>query len=553
MLLKLTIENYALIRKLDIDLAGGFSVITGETGAGKSILVGALSLILGQRADSSVLFNKAAKCIVEGSFQLKNYGLEEFFVTNELDYDDVSILRREIAPNGKSRAFINDTPVNLSQLKALGDRLVNIHSQHSIITLNQANYQLEILDDYSNNQDTFLAYRKLYRDHQVMVHKLEKLKASEASMRNESDYLKFLFDELEKANLSNGEQEELEKQLALLSHAEEIKAGLSRSNMILDSTDSNVISMLTEVVASLKGIAGFHSPVADLVDRLETNLIDVKDITGELQRLNDDVYFDPQEIEEVSGRLDTIFRLQKKHQISTIGELIQLKEDLAARLVETESLDNVIDKLQQQTVTAGKKLFTLARKMSAIRVKAIPSFEKEILASLKELGMPSAQFQINCAQETTCSQDGIDRVKFLFSANKGVATNEVAKIASGGELSRLMLSIKSMISRKNLLPTIIFDEIDSGVSGDIAGKVGTILKRMSAPMQVIVITHLPQIAGKGDAHYWVFKEDDNETTCSKIRKLTMDERVEEIAKMVSSDRVTKASFQTAKELINNGT
>ncbi len=551
MLLKLTVENYALIRKLDIDWAGEFSVITGETGAGKSILVGALSLIIGQRADTSVLFNKTAKCIVEGSFQIKNYGLEKFFARHGLDYDDVSILRREISPNGKSRAFINDTPVNLTQLKALGDRLVNIHSQHSIITLNQANYQLEILDDYSDNQDTFLVYRKQYIDYQAMVRKLEELKANEAGMRNESDYLQFLYDELEKASLNDGEQEELEKQLALLSHAGEIKAGLSRSNMILDSAESNVISMLNEVVASLKGIAGFYSPVADLVDRLETKLIDVKDITGELLRLDDDVYFNPQEIEDLSNRLDMIFKLQKKHQLSTIVELISLKEDLAARLAETESLDSMIGKLQQETEDAGKELFSLAGKMSVSRVKAIPSFEKEILTLLKELGMPSAQFQIECTRETICSQDGIDRVKLLFSANKGVAMDEVAKIASGGELSRLMLSIKSMISRKNLLPTIIFDEIDSGVSGDIAGKVGKILKRMSDHMQVIVITHLPQIAGKGDAHYWVFKEDDNGTTCSNIRKLTMDERVEEIAKMVSSDRVTKASFQTAKELLNN--
>ncbi|MFH1936530.1 MAG: DNA repair protein RecN, partial [Bacteroidota bacterium] len=507
MLLKLFIENYALIQKLEIDWSEGFSVITGETGAGKSILVGALSLILGQRAEPSVLFNKEAKCIVEGTFRISTYGLERYFIEQELDYEEHLNLRCEISPNGKSRAFINDTPVNLTQLKELGDRLVNVHSQHSITTLNQANFQLEILDDYASIQPQVQEFREKFRVQVTRRSELSVLIEQESRLRGDADYLNFLFDELDQAALVEGEQQELEDKLALLTHAEEIKNGLSFSSHLLESADTNLLGMFAEILTALKGISGFHQDVAEMVNRLDSNLIDIKDITKELQKLEADIQVDPRESEQISTRLDLIYRLQKKHQVASIEALLKIREELSVKLCETETLDERIVQLGKEIDLAEQALFALARKISVARGKSIPDFEHEIVTLLRELGMPSAQFSIVCKKEEELTVDGLDTVKFLFSANKGVAPDDVSKIASGGELSRLMLSVKSMISRKNLLPTIIFDEIDSGVSGDIAGKVGMILNRMGTNMQVIVITHLPQIAGRGSAHYCVFKED----------------------------------------------
>lgn len=551
MLLKLLIENYALIRRLEIDWSDGFSVITGETGAGKSILVGALSLILGQRADTTILLDKKNKCIVEGTFSISGYGLEGYFHEHDLDFDALLLLRREISPGGKSRAFINDTPVNLNQLKELGDRLVNIHSQHSITTLNQANFQLAILDDYASIQSQVQEYREKFRSQKKRQAELTSLKEREKQVRGDADYLQFLYDELDKAVLTEGEQQELEDKLAILTHAEEIKNSISHATHILEGGDANLLGLFSEVVAGLRTISRFHQEIAEILDRLESDLIDVKDISKELQRLEDDVQVDPGESELVSSRLDLIYRLQKKHQVETVEELLRMKEGLSAKLLETESLDDRIGSLEKEVKLADKELIAIAGDISSARIKAIPDFEHEIGGLLAELGMPSAKFTIHCTREDSLTIDGVDSVRFLFSANKGIPPDEVSKIASGGELSRLMLSVKSMISRKNLLPTVIFDEIDSGVSGDVAGKVGTILNRMAGNMQVIVITHLPQIAGKGGAHYWVFKEDEHGTTRSNIRKLSQHERIEEIAKMVSSDRVTDASYQTARELLIN--
>lgn len=551
MLLKLFIENYALIQKLEIDWSDGFSVITGETGAGKSILVGAMSLILGQRADTSVLFNKETKCIVEGIFNITEYGLENYFIEQELDYDPTLILRREISPAGKSRAFINDTPVNLNQLKNIGDRLVNVHSQHSITTLNQADFQLEVLDDYASTLPRVQEYRKLFRIQKRREIEFTALNRQEAQLKGEADYLQFLFDELDNALLVPGEDKDLEEKLDLLTHAEEIKSGLTRSTFLLESSDPNLLGIFGEMVAALKNISRYHQQVGEVVLRLESNLIDIKDIAKELQHLEDSVQIDPQESERVGSRLDLINRLMKKHQVSRVEELLRIKEDIAGRFQEIQSLDVRITDLENEIKLAENELIAMAGIISELRRQSIPDFEGEISGLLMDLGMPAARFSIRNETMDDLTIDGIDSVSFLFSANKGVPQAEISKVASGGELSRLMLSIKSMISRKNLLPTVIFDEIDSGVSGDIAGKVGTILKQMAENMQVIVITHLPQIAGKGGQHYWVFKEDVNGTTRSKIRKLNQDERVEEIAKMVSSDRLTEASYQTAKELLIN--
>jgi DNA repair protein RecN (Recombination protein N) len=551
MLLKLYIENYALIQKLGIDLDNGFTVITGETGAGKSILVGALSLILGQRADTSVLLEKTSKCIVEGTFVIRDYGLEDFFMESELDYDPVAILRREINQNGKSRAFINDTPVNLSVLKELGDRLVNIHSQHSVVTLSKADFQLELLDDYAGHQARLTAYRTAFLRLRELLKKLRELEEKEKRLRSESDYHQFLFDELEKAALKEQELEDLENHFSVLSHAEEIKSSLTYSVHQLTASEQNEITQLAGIIHSLKSIVRYHPPIEDLLKRLESILIDFKDIAGELQKMDEQIYVSSGEMEGVRLRLDLIYRLLKKHNVQSVQELIHIQGELGSLLSETESLDDLLRELQHQVRISEDEVLNLAKEISAARSKVIPGFEKEIQILLKDLGMPSARFKINLEQVESYSMDGLDRVTFLFSANKGVPLGEVSRIASGGELSRLMLSIKSRISRKNLLPTIIFDEIDSGVSGDVAGKVGTILKEMAGHMQVIVITHLPQIAGKGTSHFWVYKEDIQDSTRSMIRKLTTDERIEEIARMVSNERVTEAAYLTARELLAN--
>ena len=551
MLLKLYIENYALIQKLGIDLDNGFTVITGETGAGKSILVGALSLILGQRADTSVLLEKTSKCIVEGTFVIRDYGLEDFFMESELDYDPVAILRREINQNGKSRAFINDTPVNLSVLKELGDRLVNIHSQHSVVTLSKADFQLELLDDYAGHQARLTAYRTAFLKLRELLKKLRELEEKEKRLRSESDYHQFLFDELEKAALKEQELEDLENHFSVLSHAEEIKSSLTYSVHQLTASEQNEITQLAGIIHSLKSIVRYHPPIEDLLKRLESILIDFKDIAGELQKMDEQIYVSSGEMEGVRLRLDLIYRLLKKHNVQSVQELIHIQGELGSLLSETESLDDLLRELQHQVRISEDEVLNLAKEISAARSKVIPGFEKEIQILLKDLGMPSARFKINLEQVESYSMDGLDRVTFLFSANKGVPLGEVSRIASGGELSRLMLSIKSRISRKNLLPTIIFDEIDSGVSGDVAGKVGTILKEMAGHMQVIVITHLPQIAGKGTSHFWVYKEDIQDSTRSMIRKLTTDERIEEIARMVSNERVTEAAYLTARELLAN--
>jgi DNA repair protein RecN (Recombination protein N) len=551
MLAKLYIENYALIQKLEVDFLSGFSVITGETGAGKSILVGALSLILGQRADTTVLQDPARKCIVEGTFNIKGYNLEDFFHENDLDFDKSAILRREIAQNGKSRAFINDTPVNLQLLKELGDRLVNIHSQHSIITLNNLDFQLAVLDNYSGHEPAVQKFRNDFNEYRKLKSELMKLEEMDLKSREDMAYQQYLLDELKKADIREGEQEELEKRLEVLTHSEEIKNGLLKSAHIISGDEVNILSMLNEIISSLNGISAFKDDIKVIVERIRSNHIDIKDLLIEIQRIEQSVAYDGDEAELVANRLDMLYRLEKKHKAGSLEELISAMHNIENKLSESSHLEDKIKHLHQQVINAEQELTLAADSISSARHKSIPGFESEITGLLVSLGIPNAQFKIECRREDILSRDGFDHIRFFFSANKGSEVNELAKIASGGELSRVMLSIKSLITRRNLLPTIIFDEIDNGVSGDIAGKVGNILRDMSAKMQVIVITHLPQIAGKGDTHYWVFKKDEKDSTRSMIKKLTQDERVKEIAKMLSNEVVTEAAFQTAKELLKN--
>jgi len=551
MLLKLSIENYALIHKLEIDFTSGLSVITGETGAGKSILLGALSLILGQRTDATILLDKNKKCRVEGTFAIKGYNLEELFHTNELDFDVTTILRREIGPGGKSRAFINDSPVSLTQLKDFGDRLVNIHSQYTTRTLNDADFQLSVLDSYSNSNTIVSDYRSGYVKLISLKKQLNQLINIDNKAKGDYDYYTFLYKELFDADLKDGEQEEIENRLRILLHAEEIKSKLFIALEVLSNNENSVLSQLTAVTTSLSEVTKYFEQILPLLERLKSNYIDIKDVSEEIENLNEQVFVDSREMEMLNQRLDLIYRLQKKHQVSKINELIELRYNIENKLHSAVDLGEKIKLLQKEIEEIQNGLKKLAKDISNSRIKSFSSFEKEMTQLLSSLGMPHAEFKIEQTYLEDMSFDGIDMIRFLFSANKGISLNEVSKIASGGEQSRLMLSIKSMIFQKNLLPTIVFDEIDSGVSGEIAGKVGDILLQMSKNMQVIVITHLPQIAGKGDQHYWVFKSVEKGISRTGIKNLNRKERVEEIAKMLSDKSITAAGYQAASELLNN--
>ncbi len=549
MLIHLSIENYALIEKLDIDFSEGLSVITGETGAGKSILIGALSLILGKRADTHVLLNKSKKCIVEGSFNIKNYGLDNIFKKHELDYENITILRREINKNGKSRAFINDTPVNLNLLKELGDKLVDIHSQFNTITLNDSNFQLAVIDNYINHNELINNYKSEYFKYINQKNKLKELIAKENQLKTDQGYFKFQFDELENAQLIEGEQENIENELEILNHSEEIKSNLFKASQLLNNDENNLINTLTEVNTLIHQLAGYLENLREINERIVSNLIDLKDVADEIDKIESQINFDPAQIEKLNNRLDLIYHLQQKHRVTTITELIKIKETFSGKLLGITSLDENIRKLRSDINEQEEILKNLANKISQNRKKSIPEIEKNIITILSLLAMPDGQIKITQSNLSDFNRDGIDKIKFLFNANKGGELNELSKIASGGELSRLMLSVKSLISQRNLLPTIFFDEIDLGVSGDIAGKVGGILLKMSKLMQVVAITHLPQIAGKGNEHLLVYKQTDEDSTKSKIKKIKDQERINEIAKMLSGDKITKAAIENAKELL----
>jgi DNA repair protein RecN (Recombination protein N) len=551
MLAKLTIENYALIDKLEIGFSDGFSVITGETGAGKSILLGALGLILGQRTDPSVLLDSTRKCIVEGHFIIRNYHLEDFFSLNELDYEENTILRREISQTGKSRAFINDTPVTVSVLKDLGDHLLNIHSQHSIVTLNDVNFQLAVLDDYAGIQNEVMNYRETFFKHLRLKKQLDELVQMEVKSRNDRDYFQFLFNELDASDLKDGEQEEIEKRLQVLTHAEEIKINLYKTIQILSESDTCVLNQLAEILNLTAGISKFHPELVDISSRLKINQIDLKDITSTLERIAEEVLVDPKEMENLSNRIDLIYKLEKKHHVSNDKDLLVLKNEFVQKLMDVDSLENKIDEYQIELNAQREKLSAIAQNISVERTNIMIDFERDIVDLLMELGMPDAKVKIDHKLSADLTHDGLDKVKFLFSSNKGVELDDISRIASGGELSRLMLSVKSLISQKNLLPTIIFDEIDMGVSGEVAGKIGIILRKMAKNMQVIAITHLPQIAGMGEIHYLVYKVVEGEMTKSRMKKLGREERINEIAKMLSSDKVTASASKAASELLKN--
>ncbi len=550
MLRKLSVINYALIDELNIDFTGGLSIITGETGSGKSILLGALSLILGQRADTSVLQNKKRKCIIEGEFDISGYGLEIFFDENELDYENLSIIRREINESGKSRAFINDTPVTLNVLRDLGIRLVDIHSQHNSLSISENRFQLDVIDEVAGNRSLKDSYLQHYREYISLEKHFSALREKAEQASTDLDYYQFQLRQLTEASLVEGEQKELEEELQLLTHAGEIKEMLNQSCSAFDRDENSLLGVLKNIQSGLGRVKPFYSPIADLHDRIESSLIELKDISSELDSLESTVEFDPARAGLVSERLDLIYGLQQKHHAGSVEELIGIRDDLQKRVEEINGYEFSIEEAGKKVEEARRQLSRISERLAETRINAIPGLEKHMVSQLRQLGIPNARFVVEHRKLADFTKDGLDKVSFMFSANRQSPPTELSRVASGGEKSRVMLSLKSLIAETKALPTIIFDEIDSGVSGEVAGKMGDIMKSMSAAMQVINITHLPQVAGKGDQQFHVYKEDIDNATHTRIRLLTRDERITEIARMLSSDGLSEAALVNARELMD---
>ena len=549
MLKTLHIENYALIRETDISFAGGFVVITGETGAGKSILLGALGLLLGQRADTQVLSDKERKCVVEATFDIADLGLEPLFARYDADYDDVLILRREILPSAKSRAFVNDSPANLQFLKELGPHILDIHSQYQTLTLTESTFQTQLLDTLADHSP-LSQYQTQYREYASLKHELEQLTAQESENKKAYDYNLFLFNELKAANLAEDEQQELEDEARLLEHAETIKEALGNVAALCDGNEGDgVVSRLSSSRGYLSHVASFHEGIESLYQRLDSCLIEVQDILSEAADLDDKIQYSPERQEEVNSRLDLIYRLQKKHNVGTIAELLEIERNLDSQLQEADSLDDRIRELMERVDKVFSQMQQTADRLTTSRRKAGSMLEKQLLPVLAQVGMASARIVVDISPAQEYGPMGHDTVRLLFNANQGGTPRLLSEVASGGELSRLMLAVKSLVTRRSLLPTIIFDEIDSGVSGDISVAVGGIMRHMSEHMQVIAISHLPQIAAKAGQHFKVAKAVEDRSTVSRIRQLTPDEHVTEIAVMLSSNPPTAAALQTARELI----
>jgi len=550
MLKQLRIQNFALIEHTEVDLAKGFTVITGETGAGKSILLGALALALGDRADVSSLHDKTKKCIIEAQFDIKAYQLKSFFEDNELDYEALSTLRREITPEGKSRAFVNDTPVTLTVLKELGEHLLDIHSQHQTLLLRETNFQFGLVDAFAGTTSLSADYKKQYRQLSKARKELDELIQQEQQARKDLDYFQFQFTELEEATIKDGELKLLEEESETLENAEFIKASLGKAAGAINDGEENLLSGLSLVKQQLQGIAKFSTHFAELFERINSAYIELKELSGDLERAEEDVVYNPERLQEVNTQLDKLNRLLKKHNVATETELLAVKDQIEARLQQFSSLGHEIETLTKEIAAITKQCQALATELSAKRRAAIPAIEDNIKTMLGNLSMPNAQFKIELGALESFGANGLDQVRFLFTANKGGEFKELHKAASGGELSRLMLCLKALLAKHTELPTIIFDEIDTGVSGDVADKIGIILNEMGRRMQVISITHLPQIAGKGNYHLYVYKADTADKTVSNIKALNKAERVEEIAKMLSTGKPTEAAIRNAKELLS---
>lgn len=550
MLRSLYIQNYALIEKLDISFGAGFSVITGETGAGKSIILGAIGLLLGQRAEVKAIRQGASKCVIEARFDISAYGMEPFFEDNELEYEEECILRREVYASGKSRAFINDTPASLVQMKELGEQLIDVHSQHQNLLLNKEGFQLNVLDILSHNDEQLSAYQSLYREWKQAQQELADLIARAEQNKADEDYIRFQLEQLEEANLSVGEQEELEQETDMLSHAEEIKAGLFRVGQLLTSDEGGLLAGLKESLNTMLGLQKVYSPATELAERLESTYIELKDVSQEVSSQEEDVEFNPDRLEEVNDRLNLIYTLQQKHRATTVEELLTLAEEYAAKLAAITSYDERIGELTTLCDTLYNKVRKQAAVLTKARTGAAREVEKQMASRLVPLGMPNVRFQVEMGIRKEPGVHGEDTVNFLFSANKNGSLQNISSVASGGEIARVMLSIKAMIAGAVKLPTIVFDEIDTGVSGEIADRMADIMQEMGEQdRQVISITHLPQIAARGCAHYKVYKQDNETETNSHIRRLADEERVEEIAHMLSGATLTEAALNNAKVLL----
>ena len=548
MLKRLSIDNYALIRDLELDPADHLNIITGETGAGKSIMLGAVGLLLGQRADSKVLADPDKKCVVEAEFDIGEYNLAEFFGSHDLDYDPEVIIRREIRANGKSRAFVNDSPSTLDVLKELGRHLMDIHSQHDTTLLGSPDFQLTLLDQYGGSGELASRFKAAFEEFRKSQKAFEDLREEEGRIRKEADYDQFLFQELEKASLEQGEQESLEGELEILENAEDIKAHLNQFLAALSRSEYSTVTSMEATLQELKSVRSFSKKLNELFERLESLAIELADINREAERIEDEVEYDPSRIEEAKDRLSLIYQLQQKHQKNTISELLEIQKELDEKVQRFDSLDEEVARAKEVMKASEEKALNLAEELSQVRLKTIKPFCGEIMELLANLSMENAKLEVSHTP-VDLHRNGVDEMQILFSANKGVAPESLKKVASGGEFSRLMFCVKYALAGKTSLPTIVFDEIDSGVSGEVALKLGTMMRRMSEEHQVIAISHLPQIAAKAERHYYVYKEDGEDKTISKIRLLSEEERVTEVAKMISGEKVTESALNSAKELI----
>lgn len=550
MLTHLQIKNYALIEAVSLNFNDGFTVITGETGAGKSILLGALGLILGKRADISSIGNPDEKCVIEATFDIHNYQLQSLFTAEDLDYESQTIIRREILASGKSRAFVNDTPVTLSQLSALGARLVDIHSQHQTLEVTDVDFQFQVLDAFAENTATLQSYTQLYKDFRGKENQLKKLIKQKDEAQKEEEYKNFLLEELLAANLKTGEQEQLESAHDALNNVEQITEGLAEAYQILSREEVGVNEMLLSAKLRLSKLSGFGPKLNELSERLDAVTIELDDISEAINDLASETEGDPEELTRLENRLKLLFDLQKKHQVDSVDDLIAIRDGLDDEVQSLNNLDESIARLEREIGETQTQLDVLAAKLSKERSKAIKPLTSKLEAILSNLGMPNARFEVSLESSTTFLDNGKDVLHFLFTANKGMRAQELKKAASGGELSRIMLAIKSVLSDYAQLPTLIFDEIDTGVSGEVALKMGHIMQAMGNRMQLISITHLPQIAGKGAQHFKVYKEDVAQKTTTGIRVLPKEERIAELAEMLGGKASSDAAFDHARQLLN---
>ena len=550
MLKSLFIQNYVLIDSLDIEFANGFSVITGETGAGKSIILGALSLVLGQRADGKSIKKEADRCVIEATFDISLYQLEPFFIANDLEYDARHcILRRELYASGKSRAFVNDSPVGLNVLRSLGTRLIDIHSQHQNLMLGDSRFQLDVVDVLADNEIPLILYRKEFSRYQSLKRDLKELTEKSRQNRQEEDYIRFQLEQLHEARLTDGEQEMLEQEQETLTHAEEIRGALYKITELLSGDEQGGLLQIKEALQTATSLERFYPQAKEMAERLRSAYIDLNDLSSDADSQKEDVEFNPERMVFVEERLNLIYTLQQKHHLNSVAELIALQEKYTAQLQEIDSYDNQIEALQLQVDATFKELMQQASVLSEQRKIASLGLARQLVEMIAPLGMPNTRFSVDFKTKSSPDADGIDEICFLFSANKSGDLQPVANTASGGEISRLMLCLKAMIAGATALPAIIFDEVDTGVSGDIANKMGDIMHELGTKMQVMAITHLPQIASKGNAHYYVFKKEENDRTITQIKQMDTEERVIEIARMLSGAALTEASMANARDLL----